>query len=185
MSNIFILTGPAGAGEDSVIKKLGQYLEFDKIVTTTSRAMRPEDIKDITYHFITKENFLKGIKENKFFEHALQDNGNYYGVTYKELEKAKRSDKPVIWKIDYKGVINAKELMPDAKSIYLYIPPEIIAKRLKNRGDSEEVIKSRIEYSKGWYENEHLFDYKVENEEGKLDETIKKVAEIIKNSTSS
>lgn len=179
MSNIFIITGPAGAGEDSIIKRLGKYIDFDKIATTTSRPMRQEDKEGVSYYFISKEEFEKGIKENKFFEYALEDNGNYYGGTYCELERVKKITKPVIWKIDYKGVINAKKLLPAVKSIYISIPFNLIEKRLKNRGDSPEIIQSRLNYAKGWYKNEQLFDFKVENEEGKLDEAVEKVAKII------
>jgi guanylate kinase len=184
MPNIFIVTGPAGAGEDSIIKKLKEHIDFDKIVTTTSRPIRTEDKEGISYYFISKEEFKKRIAENRFFEYALEDNGNYYGGTYNELTRVNKSKKPVIWKIDYKGVINAKKLVPEAKSIYIYIPPELIEKRLKTRGDSPEIIKSRIEYAKGWYENEHIFDYKVINEEGNLDKAVREVVEIIKNNFS-
>jgi guanylate kinase len=179
-TNIFIISGPSGSGQDSVIKKLGEYIDFEKIITTTTREMRPEDTEGKTYYFISKEKFLEGIEKNIFFEYALEDNGNYYGGTYAELERAKKSSRPVIWKIDYKGVLRAKELLPETKSILIYIPFELIQKRLKKRGETEEVIKSRLEYSKGWYDNENIFDYKVFNEEGKLDETVQKVAEIIK-----
>jgi guanylate kinase len=185
MSNIFIITGPAGAGEDSIIKELGRYIDFEKIITTTSRPMRSEDKEGVSYYFISKEDFEKGIKENGFFEYALEDNGNYYGGTYDELERVKKITKPVIWKIDYKGVINAKRILPKVKSIYIYIPLELIEKRLKNRGDSLEIIQSRLNYAKGWYDNEHIFDFKVENEEGKLNEAVKKVARIIKENISS
>lgn len=179
-SNVFILSGPSGAGEDSVIEKLKNYIDFDKIVTTTTRPMRSEDKEGISYYFLSKEEFKKAIQEKKFFEYALEDNGNYYGGTYEELEKAQKKNKPVIWKVDYKGVIAGKKLLPKAKSILIYIPLEMIRKRLEKRGESEEMIKIRMEYAKGWYENEEIFDYKVFNEEGKLDETVKKVAEIIK-----
>lgn len=180
MSNIFIITGPSGAGEDSVIKRLRKYIDFDKIVTTTSRLARPEDNEGVSYYFISREEFEKRIKDGNFFEYAIEDNGNYYGGTYDELKRAKKSQKPVIWKIDYKGVIAAKKLIPEAKSIYLYIPPELIEKRLKKRGDPKEVIESRLEYAKGWYKNEAIFNYKVYNKEGKLEETVKKVATIIR-----
>jgi len=180
MSNIFIISGPSGAGEDSVIKKLKDFINFDKVVTTTTRAMRPEDKEGVSYYFVTKEEFERGIEENKFFEYALEDNGNYYGGTYAELERVKKSNNPVIWKVEYQGVIAGKKILPEAKSIFIYIPFEMIEKRLKARGESEKVINSRLSYAKGWYENEEIFDYKVLNEEGKLDETVKKVAEIIK-----
>jgi len=184
-SNVFIISGPSGAGEDSVIKKLKNYIDFDKIITTTTRPMRPEDKDGVSYYFLSKKEFEKGIQEKIFFEYALEDNGNYYGGTYEELEKAQKKNKPVIWKVDYKGVIAGKKLLPKAKSILIYIPFEMIEKRLKKRGESKETIKRRVEYAKGWYENEDIFDYKVFNEEGKLDETVKKVAMIIKNNFSS
>lgn len=180
-NNIFIITGPAGAGEDSIIKKLEEYIDIEKIVTTTSRPMRPEDKEGVSYYFISREEFKKRIEENNFFEYALEDNGNYYGGTYEELERVRKIDKPVVWKIDYKGVLNAKKLIPEAKSIYIYIPPGLMEKRLKSRGDSPEIIKSRIDYAKGWYENEHIFDYKITNEEGKLDKAVQEAVEIIKN----
>ena len=180
MSNIFIISGPSGSGQDSVINGLKKYLDFDKILTATTRPMRPEDKEGVSYYFISRNEFQKRIKENKFFEYALEDNGNYYGGTYEELERAKQNKKPVIWKIDYKGVLNAKKLLPEAKSILIHIPIGLIEKRLRKRGEPEETIKTRLEYAKGWYENEAIFDYKVENKEDKLEETVKKVAEIIK-----
>lgn len=181
MSNIFIISGPSGAGEDSVIRELSKHIDFDKIVTTTTREIRPEDIPNKTYYFISKEKFLQGIKNNAFFEYALEDNGNYYGGTYAELERVKKSSKPVIWKVDFNGVVNSKKILPESKSIFIYIPIEIIRKRLEARGETEEVIQSRLEYSRGWYDNEDAFDFKVINEEGKLEETVQRVAEIIKN----
>jgi guanylate kinase len=181
MSNIFIISGPSGSGQDSVIKELKGEFELDKIITTTTRKMRPEDQEGVSYYFISKEAFKKGIEENKFFEYALEDNGNYYGGTFSELERVKKSKKPVIWKIDYKGVLNAKKIIPEAKSILIHIPIELIRSRLEKRGESPETITSRIEYSRGWYNNENIFDYKITNEEGKLEKTVKQVAKIIKN----
>lgn len=184
MSNIFIISGPSGSGQDSVINELKKEFVFDKIITTTTRQMRPEDQEGVSYYFISKEDFKKGIAENKFFEYALEDNGNYYGGTYAELERVKKSSKPIIWKVDYKGVLNGKKILPEAKSIFIHIPIELIEKRLLGRGETKEMIKTRIDYAKGWYENEHLFDYKVTNEEGKLKQTVEKVAEIIKKNLS-
>lgn len=180
-SNIFVISGPSGSGQDSVIRGLRKEIDLAKIVTTTTRAMRPEDAEGVSYNFISKEEFEKGIRENKFFEWALEDNGNYYGVPFEKIEEIKQSPKPVIWKVDYKGVMAAKKLLPEAISIFIYIPFKLIKSRLERRGESQETIKSRLEYAKGWYDNEKIFDYKVTNEEGKLDETVKKVLEIIKN----
>jgi len=178
-THIFIISGPSGAGEDSVIKGLQKKRDFDRVITTTTRAVRPEDQPGRTYYFVSKEEFEQGIKENRFFEYALADRGNYYGGTYSEIERVKKSPLPVLWKIDYQGVLTAKKLLPEAKSIFIFAPPEVLRQRLLKRGESEEMIRKRLEYAKGWYENEGIFDYKVENKEGKLEETIEKVLAII------
>ncbi len=180
MGKIFIISGSSGSGKDALMKRLKEKIDFDRIITTTTREIRPEDKEGSTYYFISKEEFEKGIKENRFFEYALQDRGNYYGGTYSELERVKKSPKPVLWKLDYKGVITAKKLMPEAKSIFIHIPLELKKDRLRKRGESEEMIEKRLEYDKGWYENENIFDYKITNEEGKLDEAVEKFLGIIK-----
>jgi len=183
-SNIFIISGPSAAGEDSIIEGLKKIIDFEKIITTTSRSMRSFESQGSPYYFVSQEKFEEMIKENKFFEHAIEDNNNYYGGTYEELERVKKSNKPVIWKVDFQGVIAGKKLIPESKSILIYIPKKLIIKRLKKRDNaSADYIKGRLEHSRGWYENEKIFDYKVYNKEGKLNETIKKVAEIIKNNT--
>ena len=180
MAKFFILSGPSGAGEDSVIAGLGHHLEFEKVITTTSRPMRTGECQGNPYYFMSRDDFEKGIGENKFVEYAVQDGGNYYGGTYQELDRVKKLNRSVIWKLDWQGAISGKKMFPDAVAIYIYIPPEVIEKRLRLRGDAEEIIKARLDFSKGWYENEKIFDYKVENKEGELDKTIDQVVEIIK-----
>jgi ribose-phosphate pyrophosphokinase len=52
---------------------------------------------------------------------------------------------------------------------------------MKRDGVSEEYVDERMEYTKEWMKYEHIYDFKIVNEEGKLDEAILKVADIIKN----
>lgn len=181
MSNLFIISGPSGAGEDSVIEGLKKIFDIAKIVTTTTRPIRPTEKNGREYYFISKENFLDKIDNDEFFEWAEEDNSQLYGGTKAELKRIKESDKVGIWKVDYKGVLNAKEIEPEAVSIFIKIPIETVEKRLRQRGNAtEEFIKDRIEYAQGWYDNEDKFDYIVENKQGELDKTIQKVANIIK-----
>jgi guanylate kinase len=180
-NKIFIITGPSGAGEDSVIKELQKYFPIEKIVTSTTRKKRPNEIAGKDYYFLSHEKFQEKIKNNKFFEWALEDNENYYGGTYEEIERVLNSTNIGIWKIDYQGVLNAKKIIPEAISIYLHVPIKIIEKRLNNRGiHNKKFIEERLDYAQGWYQNRDKFDYEVENKEGELDKTIEKVAKIIK-----
>lgn len=181
--NIFIISGPSGAGEDSIIKGLEQYFPIENVVTTTTRNMRPGESNGDPYWFVSKGEFEKRIDNNEFTEWAKQYNGNLYGVTKKEIARVKNLDKIGIWKIDYKGVVTAKKLYPDMPAIFITVPSlDILEERIRNRDyASEKYIKERMEYTKEWLRHKDIYDYTVINENGKLDKAIKETAEIIKN----
>ncbi len=181
ISKLFIISGPSGAGEDSVINGLKKIFDVEKVITTTTRPIRPGEIEARDYYFVSKDEFLNKIKNKDFFEWAEEDSGQLYGGTLTEIERVKNCERVGIWKIEYKGVIAAKKLLPEVKSIFISIPIESVKERLTKRGrHTDKFIADRIEYAQGWYDNEDIFDYKVENVENKLDETIEKVANIIK-----
>ncbi|HRZ95007.1 MAG TPA: hypothetical protein P5262_00340 [Candidatus Moranbacteria bacterium] len=182
MSKIFIISGPSGAGEDSVISGISKSFPIERIVTTTTRPMRAGESQKNPYYFVSKEEFEAKIRNDEMAEWAREYNDNLYGVTKKELERVGASEKIGIWKIEYKGVITAKEKFPDIKSIYIAPPSlKILRKRILKRDAnvSKEYLKERMEYTKEWMKHEDIYDYKVVNEEGKLDKAVEKVAKII------
>ena len=180
-SNIFIISGPSGAGEDSIIEGLKKYFELERIVNATTRQMREGDINGKTYHFLSKEEFKSQIEAGNFAEYAQHYNGNFYGVTKKELQRVKESGKLGLWKIEYKGVMAVKKIYPEIISIFLNAASlEILEIRIRRRSDvSDKYIAERMAYTKEWLKHLDLYDYEVINEEGKLNEAIEKVAKII------
>jgi guanylate kinase len=180
-NRLFIISGPSGSGQDSVIEGLKKFLPIRRIITTTTRPKRPGEKQGRPYYFTTRRQFFMAVKKNKFFEHAQEYNGHYYGVTLEEITKARRSKKINIWKIEYKGVASAKKLMPNIVAICLNAPLKILVKRIKERDQaSEKFIQERKKYTKKWLKHLDIYDYVVVNEQGKLDQTIKKVVKIIK-----
>ncbi len=182
-SKIFIISGPSGAGEDSVIEGLRKHFEIERVITSTTRSMRPGESQGKPYYFLPREEFEKKIKNNELAEWAEEYNNNLYGVTKSELERVADSGHIGIWKIEYKGVMTVREKFPEIKSIYIAPPSlEVLRERIQRRNPdiSEEYIKERMDYTKEWIRHEDIYNYKVVNEEGKLEETIEKVAEIIR-----
>ena len=178
-NNLFIISGPSGAGEDSVIEGLKKDIAIERVVTTTTRKKRSDIFSEDPYYFISKEEFKKGIEDNIFFEYAEQC-GDLYGVTKEEIERVVNSGKIGIWKIEYKGVISIKKFLPEVTAI-LIAPSslEILKQRLLKRGESEEFIQKRMDYAREWLKHEDIYDYKIINYEGKLDKTVEDVKEII------
>jgi len=180
-SNIFIISGPSGAGKDAVINGLKKIIPVKQLITTVSRPMRPGEKQGKPYFFITEREFLKKLKQDEFFEYDKHFS-NYYGLTYEEINKAKTSKKTCFWQAEYKGVITAKKKMPEIITIFINSPLRILIARMKRREKkiNEKIYKQRLHDIQEWLKHLDVYDFVVDNKEGKLDETIKKVVDIIK-----
>ncbi|MFA6272407.1 MAG: guanylate kinase [Patescibacteria group bacterium] len=179
---LFIISGPSGAGEDSVIEGLRNHFDIERVITTTTREKRKGESEGNPYYFVSKKDFKSKIKKGEFIEYAEEYNGNFYGTPKKELERVKQSNKIGIWKIEYKGVQIVKKKLPNVKSIYI-APPDLktLENRIKKRSKVDDVyIAERMKYTKQWLKYEKIYDFKVVNQEGKLDQTIIDVKNIIK-----
>ncbi len=180
MKNVFIISGPSGAGEDSIIEGLKRILPVERIITTTTRAMRPGEKEGNPYYFTDAPSFQKKVAAQEFAEFAEEYNHNFYGVTRSELERVSKTGKIGLWKIEYKGVITAKALFPDIVAIFLNAPLDILEERIRHRDHvTDEYIAERMAYTREWLKHTDIYDYHVENEEGQLEAAIQKVASII------
>lgn len=177
----FIISGPSGSGQDSVIEKLSEILPIERVVTTTTRAPRPDESDGHPYHFISRKAFEQGIRDSAFLEYARHYGDEYYGVTRDEVERVRNSKKIGIWKVDWQGVANIKKLFPDTKAILITAPLDVLEARLRHRDPdrSESSLKERMSYSREYLEHTDLYDFVVENQDGKLKETIQEVFQII------
>jgi guanylate kinase len=181
--NLFIISGPSGSGQDSVIEKLKEIIPIQRVITTTTRPMRPTESQGNPYFFVSREEFEKMIDEERLAEYAREYNDNYYGVTKEELERVSGGNVLGIWKMEYQGVITAKAKYPGIKAI-LIAPEslEIVEQRIRNRDKnaSDEFIRERMGYTEEFLKHENIYDFKVINYQGKLDETVAQVAQIIR-----
>lgn len=179
-SKIFIISGPSGAGKDAIISGLKEAISIRQLITTVSRPMRPGEKQGAPYFFITKKEFAERIKRDEFFEYD-EHFDNYYGLTYEEIEKAKADEEVCFWQAEYKGVITAKKKLPEIIAIFINAPLDVLIKRMKQREEKmdEKIYKQRLHDIEEWLKHKNVYDYEVINEEGKLDEAIKEVKEII------
>lgn len=180
MGKLFVITGPSGAGKDSVIYKAKDIgLNFIQIVTASTREIRQGESEANPYYFVSREEFQKKIDNNEMAEWA-EVYGNLYGTTKKEMED-KLKDGNVVVKVDPQGARTYKKIKPECTTIFIMPPSyEYLEKRLINREtDSKEVIRERLATAKKELENLLDWDYLVVNEEGKLNEAAQEVKEIV------
>jgi len=176
----FIISGPSGAGEDSVIEGLSKKIKFKRVVTTVTRAKRPGEKDGKPYHFVTVPKFKRMIKNKEFWEWA-QVYGDYRGATHKEIDGLLQKKILALWKVDYQGAETIKKKMPEVLSVFIYPPSlAVLEKRLARRGqDSPEVIKKRMPFTKKWLKRRRGYDYIIVNRENKLEETVDRVFRIL------
>ena len=167
MSNIFTISAPSGCGKTSLVKELC-YLNtsVEQTISYTTRKMREgeENIKD--YHFVSRDDFLKKIRQGHFIEYQAVYN-NYYGTTFESIKEINDKGKDAILEIDYKGMLSIKRALPKAISIYI-LPPTIkeLEKRLVNRGlDEKGVIRKRISEASHELKFSKFSDFTIINDE--------------------
>ena len=135
---MLILVGPSASGKTQIVKILREKYGLNKMVTYTSRAMRPGEKEGIDYFFLTKEEFEKRINEGFFIEYVVY-NGNYYGTSLSQVS----NDKVVILEpTGLKHYIN--KIRDEVKVAFLRCSTEIVRIRMKERGDDPEVIRKRL-----------------------------------------
>lgn len=90
MYKIIALCGKSGAGKDSLMMAIFSHLEkyLNPIISHTTRPQREKEIADKSYHFVSEDEFLTLIDENKMLE-TTSFNNWYYGTSIDSLSNDK------------------------------------------------------------------------------------------------
>ena len=136
---MIVLTGASASGKTVTALDLQKRHGLVKAITTTTREKRVGETDGVEYFFISKEEFQKRLKENRFVEHSLY-NGNYYGCGVDQI-----SDNKIVV-LDPNGLHSFLKLKNKNIVSFLLIAAESTRmERMQSRGDKESNIKQRIE----------------------------------------
>lgn len=181
MASIIVISGAAGSGKGTLVKKLtadndGYFVSR----SVTTRAPRGDDIPGVSYNFTTRENFEAMIAENEFVEYA-EYSGNYYGTPVTPISNAIADGKNIILEIDTRGAIQIKKRFPEAILIWITPPDyENLERRLRSRGtNTESDIIRRLETAKKELTLLNEYDYIVINRDGEIDAAAEQIRNII------
>jgi guanylate kinase len=108
MNSIIVISGPSGSGKSTLIRHLLQkHPEIVFSTSHTTRTKRNREIEGRDYYFVSKGQFQEMIDNGEFVEWA-KVYGNYYGTSFREIEKKARSSstKYLVLDIDVQGAKN-------------------------------------------------------------------------------
>lgn len=144
---MIILLGKSASGKDTVVNNLiHNYYGYEKIITWTTRPMRPGEKQDLTYHFTDDEDFEEKIEEGFFAEWKKYNSvfGTwYYGTAVQDITNNPNNKIIILTPSGYEDIkeyINDEEIL----SVYLDSSLRTLYKRLKFRGDNPKEIKRRL-----------------------------------------
>lgn len=171
---IYLIVGDSGSGKTTIANLLNEKENFHKLITYTTRPIRPGEINGLDYFFCSKEDFI--LKNEKgFFLGVTYYSNNYYGIPKNELEKYVSSHKNILIIVDLNGVVEIKKKFKNSICIYLKTSDKDKAKRMKLRGESDKEIEERLKVSQDF---DKFSDYIIDSSES-IDKVLDKILKIV------
>ena len=181
---VIVIAGPSGSGKNAVINALlEQNHNFVRLVTATTRAMRPSEREGVDYHFMSQEQFDAELAAGNIPEHRFVPSLNtYYGTYLPDLERRMKDGNVVFAQVDIEG---AKLLKEKYNATTIFIMPESLEQfraRLRTRNPewSQKEFEARMKITEEEMRvHAPQYDYRIVNADGKLEDTVREIMEIM------
>jgi guanylate kinase len=178
---LIVLSGPSGAGKDSVLERMKERkLPFHFVVTATTRDIRSNEVDGRDYFFVSNDEFARMIEADELLEYAVVYN-DYKGIPKQQVRDALASGMDVVMRIDVQGAATIRKIVPGALLIFLTTESEnALVRRLQARKtETHEGLKLRIATARQELKRAAEFDYAVVNNDDRLDDAVDIIQAII------
>ena len=183
---LILFIGPTCVGKTTLIAALRKeyFPNSGLIVSYTTRPPRTEmgERDGVGYYFISEEEFLQMEARGEFYESVRRPTG-YYASSQKQVHELLDAHPIVLGDLDVEGAKVVKGMEPDSLMVFLY-PDDIadLGVRLRARPikEPEEKIQGRLKAAEEEMEHKDDFDVALLNEDGKFEETVAKMLQILK-----
>lgn len=145
-SKLIFFVGSSCSGKTTAEEHLLKANKAKRLLTCTTRDIRPGESNGIHYNFLSVDDFHKENCQNII---TITDEW-FYGVQPAEIVKAANSDIPVIYSlINMEFAANMIDYLEKSKEmeyvlVYFNIDTETRTALMRSRGESEEDIEKRL-----------------------------------------
>ncbi len=178
---VVVLSGPSGAGKDSVLAAaLGRDDRLARVVTAKTRAPRPGERDGVHQIFLSDQQFDDLLARDGFLEHATVY-GHRSGVPRDQVERLLAEGKTVVLRTDVQGARTLRAKIPEALLIFLTVPDlDDLERRLRARAaDDEAAMRRRLAIASEEMAEAVRFDHVIVNGEGGLDVAVDEMLAVI------
>lgn len=181
---LFLIVGPSGSGKGTVIERIkSRYPGFVYPVSYTTREMRDGEKDGGSYHYISRDEFEKMIKNGDFLEYAVVHSDNYYGTSKKDILEPLKGGAVVVREVDIQGFNSIKNIVPKENLVSIFMKVSDLNDlkgRILRRGKiSDEELKRRLDSAQKEIAQLSDCNHQVENKWGEIGDCVANVEKII------
>ena len=168
---VVVLSGPSGAGKDSVLAAAARRDDrLARVVTAKTRAPRPGERDGVHHLFLSDQQFDDLLARDGFLEHATVY-GHRSGVPRDQVERLLAAGKTVVLRTDVQGARTLRAKIPAALLIFLTVPDlDDLERRLRARATEDEAaMRRRLTIAGAEMAEAGGFDHVIVNDDGGLD----------------
>jgi guanylate kinase len=161
-----VLSAPSGAGKTTLanaLRRRNPDVAFS--VSATTRPPRPREVDGESYHFVSRDEFLRMRDAGELIEWA-EVHGNLYGTPLANVRRAQARGEHLLLDIDVQGARQIRRSVPEAVLVFV-LPPSAAAlvRRLGGRGtEGPEALRRRLRNAAEEVRAAPEFDHVVVNE---------------------
>ena len=183
MGPLVVVSGPSGVGKTTVVDRLLERtaLPLRRAITATTRDPRGGEIDGASYHFWTRDKFLKAVDDRRMMEHAEVHGRHYYGTPRSEVDEHRAAGRGVILVIDVQGAKQVRDLYAgDHLSVFITAPSddELEARLRSRKSEPEEAIQRRLASARRELARAGEFDARIVNRD--LDAAVAELEHLIR-----
>lgn len=165
---LVILAGPAGVGKSTLCDRMVSDVPgFERVITATTRAPRPNEVDGRDYHFLSEEEFDRRIAAGDFLEWARIHQKQRSGVPKSSvLQRLEHTN--LVMNIDVQGVRNvraaaAQEPRLAGRLVTIFVAPDsldVLRERMLARGSmAAEELARRLQSAELELAERFSYDY--------------------------
>jgi guanylate kinase len=164
--NLFIISGPSGAGKGTLVKELpARVPDLWVSVSVTTRAPRPGGVEGRDYFLVSAGEFDRLTETDGLLEWA-EVHGNRYGTPRAAVQRQIAEGRQVILEIDPQGAFQVKNVLPDSVLVFIVAPIDELQRRLEGRGsETKEQVERRLETARGELQLVCEYDHVIQNDD--------------------
>ena len=144
-ARLTVLAGPTAVGKGTVAADVRRrYPDVWLSVSATTRAPRPGEVDGVHYRFVSEAEFDALVERGQMLEWAVVHGRHRYGTPRGPVDEALAQGQPALLEIDLQGARQVRQVMPEARFVFLAPPSwDELVRRLVGRGTEGPAERER------------------------------------------